>query len=75
MGVLSNVRRLPMPLLLLLLVVGVFAYAWASRRNSTLTRACMWRQEKAAGIWRCASCGATCAPDPGKAPRHCLKGS
>jgi hypothetical protein len=64
-----------MPLLLLTLLIGVFAYAWFVRRGATLTRACLWRQEKAAGIWRCAACGATCAPPAGKAPRQCLKGS
>jgi rubrerythrin len=60
------------PLLLLLLVVGVFAYAWAARRNSTLTRACLWRQERAAGQWRCAACGAVQTGDA--TPRHCLRG-
>ena len=53
-----------MPLLLLFLLVAVFAYAWFARRGSTLTRACVWRQEKSAGQWRCAACGAV---KPGEA--------
>lgn len=61
-----------MPLLLVILVIGVFAYAWFARRNSTLTRACRWRQERSAGQWRCASCGAVVA---GAEPRECLRGA
>jgi hypothetical protein len=58
-----------MPLLLLLLLLSVLAYMWLSRRNSTLTRACKWRQERAADQWRCAACGAV---EHGPAePRHC----
>ncbi len=60
-----------MPLLLLVLLIGVFAYAWFARRGSTLTRACLWRQEKAAGQWRCAACGAVQKGAAG--PRHCLR--
>lgn len=59
-----------MPLLILLLLLGVFAYMFWQRRTSTLTRLCAWRQEKSAGQWRCAVCGAV---SPGeKAPRDCL---
>ena len=47
-----------MPVLLLILLLSVLAYLWITRRNSTLTRACRWRQERAAGQWRCVSCGA-----------------
>ncbi|RID92509.1 hypothetical protein D2N39_07660 [Gemmobacter lutimaris] len=61
-----------MPLLLLLLAVGVFGYMWLSRRNSTLTRQCRWREHRAEGLWRCAACGATCQPAKG-APRDCLR--
>lgn len=58
-------------LLLPLLVVAVFLYLWLSRRNSTLTRACLWRQERAAGQWRCAACGAV---QKGEAtPKDCLR--
>lgn len=60
-----------MPLLLLVLVIGVLAYAWLSRRNSTLTRACLWRQERAAGQWRCAACGAVQKGEV--APKDCLR--
>lgn len=65
-----------MPLLLLLLLAGVLLFAWASRRNSTLTRACRWRLDRArgAGHWRCAACGAECDLPPGAEPRHCLRG-
>ncbi|MFN4154862.1 MAG: hypothetical protein ACK4HF_09420 [Paracoccaceae bacterium] len=60
-----------MPLLLLILLLSVLAYMWITRRNSTLTRACMWRQERAAGQWRCASCGAVL---PGaQEPRECRR--
>ncbi|MBM3615585.1 MAG: hypothetical protein FJX28_09180 [Alphaproteobacteria bacterium] len=60
-----------MPLLLIALLIAVFAYAWFSRRGSTLTRSCVWRQEKAAGRWRCAACGAV--QDGTAQPRHCLR--
>ncbi|MDR7123771.1 hypothetical protein [Pseudotabrizicola sp. 4114] len=60
-----------MPLLLLLLLLSVLIYMWIARRNSTLTRACRWRQERSAGQWRCASCGAVM---PGtQEPRDCLR--
>lgn len=58
-----------MPILLLLLLIGVFAYAWFARHHSTLTRACMWREERSAGQWRCAACGAV---QTGGKPRDCL---
>ncbi|NEY90777.1 hypothetical protein [Tabrizicola oligotrophica] len=58
-------------LLLPLLVAAVFLYLWLSRRNSTLTRVCRWRQERAAGQWRCAACGAVQTGDV--APRDCLR--
>lgn len=61
-----------MPLLLLALLIGVFLYAWLSRRNSTLTRACRWRQERSAGQWRCAACGAVVT---GEEPRDCFRGA
>ena len=60
-----------MPVLLLALLIGVFCYLWLSRRNSTLTRTCRWRQEGTAGQWRCAACGARTATD-GRPPRQCL---
>ena len=60
-----------MPLLLLILLVSVLVYMWIARRNATLTRACMWRQERSAGQWRCASCGAV---KPGaETPKDCLR--
>lgn len=60
-----------MPLLLLVLLMGVLAYAWVIRRTSSLTRVCRWRQERSAGQWRCAACGAV---QPGLAPpRVCLR--
>ncbi|MCF8485733.1 MAG: hypothetical protein K9G71_10980 [Rhodobacteraceae bacterium] len=58
-----------MPLLLLILLGAVLAYLWWERRQSGLTRACRWRQERAAGQWRCAACGAV---KKGKlAPNQC----
>ncbi|PJF07867.1 hypothetical protein [Pseudorhodobacter sp. MZDSW-24AT] len=60
-----------MPVLLLILLLAVLGYMWITRRNSTLTRACRWRQERAAGQWRCVSCGAV-VPG-GVAPRDCLR--
>ena len=59
-----------MPLLVLILLLAVFAYLWVARRNSTLTRTCLWRQERSAHQWRCAACGAVLAGD--KSPRVCL---
>ncbi len=60
-----------MPLLLLVLLIGVLTYLWVVRRRSSLTRACLWRQERSAGQWRCAACGAVQA---GQAtPRNCLR--
>jgi len=60
-----------MPVLGLLLLAGVLVYLWLTRRNSTLTRACRWRQQRALGQWRCAACGAV-AQGPVE-PRHCLR--
>ncbi|MFN3722489.1 MAG: hypothetical protein ACK4VZ_05540 [Paracoccaceae bacterium] len=60
-----------MPVLLLILLLLVLGYMWITRRNSTLTRACLWRQERSAGQWRCAACGAVM---PGaRAPKDCLR--
>ena len=60
-----------MPLLLLVLLLSVLAYMWITRRNSTLTRVCMWRQERSAGQWRCVACGAVV---PGaQEPKDCLR--
>lgn len=63
-----------MPLLVLLLLVAVFVYLYISRRGSTLTRECRWRQDRRSGpqAWRCASCGARTTADA--SPRHCLRG-
>lgn len=63
-----------MPILLLLLLIAVLLYLWLSRRNSTLTRQCLWRADRKQGPdhWRCAACGAECVTEPGKSPRHCL---
>lgn len=61
-----------MPLLLLVLLVSVLVYMWISRRHSTLTRACRWRLERAAGQWRCIACGAVVAGED--APKICLRG-
>ena len=64
-----------MPILILILVAGEFLYLWLSRRNSTLTRACRWRLDRATGpdAWRCASCGAVTRVAGGRRPRDCLR--
>jgi hypothetical protein len=64
-----------MPLLLILGLAGVFLYLWLSRRNSTLTRTCLWRLDRTVGPghFRCAACGATCDVAPGKEPDKCLR--
>lgn len=64
-----------MPLLFLLGLAAVFLYLWLSRRGSTLTRACMWREDRSAGVghYRCAACGAECDTEGGKLPRHCAR--
>jgi len=64
-----------MPILLILLALGVLAYLWLSRRGSTLTRLCRWREDRASGAdrWHCAACGARCETKPGKTPRACLR--
>lgn len=60
-----------MPLFLLILLLSVFAYLWLMRRGSTLTRACRWREDRAAGPdhHRCAACGARTVG----MPRQCLR--
>jgi hypothetical protein len=60
-----------MPALLLILLVAVLGWMWWTRRGSTLTRTCRWRQDRRAGVWRCAACGAECPLGP--EPRHCLR--
>ena len=60
-----------MPLLLLILLLAVFGYLWWERRRSGLTRACRWRQERAAGQWRCAGCGAVQKGE--LVPNRCLR--
>jgi hypothetical protein len=65
--------------LLLLIIPAIFIYMWLSKRNSTLTRTCRWREDRAAvgeGMcWRCAACGAEMRLVPGKTPRDCLRGN
>lgn len=63
-----------MPVLLIILLVAVFAYAWAARRGSTLTRACRWRLDRGIGpqSYRCAACGAVV--EGVRAPNQCLRG-
>lgn len=61
-----------MQLVIPVLIAAVFLYLWITRRNTTLTRACRWRQDRrtAADAWRCAACGATAR---GREPRDCLR--
>jgi len=61
-----------MILLLPLLAIAVFLALWLSRRGSTLTRQCLWREHRAEALWRCAACGAE-TPSTGGKPRHCLR--
>jgi len=60
-----------MILLLPLLGLAVVLYLWLSRRGSTLTRDCRWREYRAEGAWRCAACGA--AWRGAGTPRDCLR--
>lgn len=64
-----------MPILLVVLLIAVLAFAWVSRRGSTLTRSCRWRQDRRAGgdVWRCAACGAVMHRPDGRAPNACLR--
>ncbi len=64
-----------MVFLALALLVGTFAYLWWMRRTTSLTRLCRWRQDRAAGDWVCASCGARTRPEGGGAPTVCLRNS
>ncbi|NNE81802.1 MAG: hypothetical protein HKN18_16160 [Silicimonas sp.] len=59
--------------LLILLALGVFGYLFWKHRFTTLTPMCRWREDRAAGDWHCAACGARMVPKDGKAPRHCLR--
>ncbi len=47
-----------MPILALLLLGGVLAYLYWRRKTTTLTRNCRWREDRQAGDWACAYCGA-----------------
>ncbi|KUP94380.1 hypothetical protein TRIHO_06990 [Tritonibacter horizontis] len=60
-----------MPVLLILLLLGTLAYLYWRRKTTTLTRACRWRQDRPAGGWRCAFCGAV---ETGQAqPKRCKR--
>ncbi len=58
--------------LLIILLVGSLIYLWWKWRFTTLTRLCRWREDRAAGDWYCAACGARTKTD-GSAPRICLR--
>lgn len=67
-----------MILLAPLLIAGVFLYLWWTRRRSTLTRDCRWREHpgdvtREGTLWRCAACGAETRAPKGGAPRQCLR--
>lgn len=62
-----------MVFLALLLLFGTLAYLAWKRRSTTLTPLCRWREDRAAGDWRCATCGARAPGEAGGAPRHCLR--
>jgi hypothetical protein len=57
--------------LLLALLIGTLAWLWWHRRTTTLTRNCRWRQDKAAGVWRCRFCGGEVEGE--KAPVRCVR--
>jgi len=59
--------------LLVILLIGTLIYLWWKWQFTTLTRLCRWRQDRAAGDWRCAACGARMVTDDGQAPRDCLR--
>lgn len=60
-----------MPFLLLLLLFGCLGYLYWRRQTTTLTRNCRWRQDRSAGGWRCAFCGAEQAGEA--SPRACRR--
>lgn len=60
---------------LVMLLIGVLAYGWWRSRYTTLTSACRWRQDRAAGDWVCAACGARTTTPDNRTPRHCLRNS
>ena len=57
--------------LFVLLALGVFGYFWWRWTRTTLTRECRWREDRSAGLWRCAFCGAE--TESAGSPRVCLK--
>lgn len=59
--------------LLVVLLFGVLAYSWWKWRHTTLTAMCRWRQDRTAGDWVCAACGARTETRGGKHPTVCLR--
>lgn len=55
----------------LALLLGTLGYLWWKYRVSGLTRNCRWREDRSAGDWVCAYCGARAAGAGGKPPRLC----
>lgn len=63
----------PVPALLVILLIGVAAYFVWRHRSTSLTRECRWRQDRAAGLWRCAACGGELPATGEGPPRICRK--
>ncbi len=62
-----------MPLVILLAVIALAVMFWRYRTTG-LTRNCRWRENRAAGEWRCAFCGAVTRTADGEPPVVCLQG-
>ncbi|MBT8156072.1 hypothetical protein KMP13_19855 [Epibacterium ulvae] len=62
-----------MPVILTILLLGVFAYLYWKRKTTTLTRNCRWRENRRAGHWDCAFCGARV--EGATAPKDCKAGA
>ena len=64
--------------LLILGFIAFFVLAWWWRRSRTLTRNCVWREDRrraapGASFHHCLTCGAELALPKGQEPRHCLR--
>jgi hypothetical protein len=63
-----------MLILLVPLVVALIAYVYWRNRDSTLTRHCRWRANRAAGPghFNCVACGGEMRTSDGEPPRECV---
>lgn len=64
--------------LLILGFIAFFVLAWWWRRNRSLTRNCIWREDRrrtgpGESFFHCLTCGAEEVLPKGQEPRHCLR--